>query len=370
LKNIIKIVKGIDNSFDESQINLPFNELGIDSLDFVTIRVEIDKYVGDSIPDEEWYAFKTINDIVVFCEKLNISEPPEKKDYEKQIIQRDYAIKMPQMANYALSENWLFKELGNVHWELLCKGLGKESSFIKDIEGVRLYATFIRIKLKLDSLMKFKENDTLTIEGEMLRHGKNNYYSTFNCKSGCNTINAELITTFSKREGEDNLGLIRCNPNVPLINIPELDRTPPFFSDYRLMNKGLVDEHDLESVKFELDKEIIFDTVYSINPYYDLNGVGLLYFAAYPIISDYCESKHFNRNKGIKQWENEYFTISRDVFYYANCNIGDKIIYSLIDFEFIQGNRVKIYASLIRHTDKTLMAHIFTIKEKYVHDVQ
>ena len=30
---------------------------------------------------------------------------------------------MPQMANAALSENWLFKELGDIHWELLSKGL-------------------------------------------------------------------------------------------------------------------------------------------------------------------------------------------------------------------------------------------------------
>ena len=33
----------------------------------------------------------------------------------------------------------------------------------------------------------------------------------------------------------------------------------------------------------------LFEAEYKIVPYHDINGVGLLYFAAYPTISDICE---------------------------------------------------------------------------------
>ena len=37
----------------------------------------------------------------------------------------------------------------------------------------------------------------------------------------------------------------------------------------------------------------IFDSEYEIVPFHDINGVGLLYFAAYPIISDICSLRYF-----------------------------------------------------------------------------
>jgi len=86
---------------------------------------------------------------------------------------------------------------------------------------------------------------------------------------------------------------------------------------------------------------LIFEVIYELNPYYDLNGVGLLYFAAYPTISDYCESKYFNNLAKIRRWENEYFTISRDIFYFANCNIEDRIIFHLNTYEFYSESKVK-----------------------------
>ena len=63
-------------------------------------------------------------------------------DFEKEIT-----INMPQMAIEALSENWLFKDLGNNHWEMICKGLDTNSFNLKDEIGNRLYATFIRIRV-------------------------------------------------------------------------------------------------------------------------------------------------------------------------------------------------------------------------------
>ncbi len=45
---------------------------------------------------------------------------------------------MPQMAIGALSENWLFKEIGGRHWQMLCEGVNTNSDEIKDEEGNQL----------------------------------------------------------------------------------------------------------------------------------------------------------------------------------------------------------------------------------------
>src|SRR5690606_41641838 len=47
-------------------------------------------------------------------------------------------IRMPQMANSALSENWLLKYLGDYHWQLLSKAYKLKSSEFADENGNRL----------------------------------------------------------------------------------------------------------------------------------------------------------------------------------------------------------------------------------------
>jgi len=43
-----------------------------------------------------------------------------------------------------------------------------------------------------------------------------------------------------------------------------------------------IDSIDLVSIRVKIEKHI----GYELNPYYDINGVGLIYFAAYPVMSD------------------------------------------------------------------------------------
>ena len=50
-----------------------------------------------------------------------------------------------------LSESWLLKELGDMHWSMITKGLGSPSSELCDGSGNRLYATFTRITTRSSS---------------------------------------------------------------------------------------------------------------------------------------------------------------------------------------------------------------------------
>ena len=266
------------------------------------------------------------------------------------------------MANSALSENWLFKELGDIHWELLSKGLNTRPSDFKDEFGKRLYAAFTRITISNSKLNGFQEDETIFFKGKIKRYGLSTYISEVRYGNEKQMSVATLMSNFSTRESLDNSKLFKSQPYTNENDIAEYESTPGMMNDYRLMRKSLLDTIILNTEEFIISPSFLHETTYSINPYYEINGVGLLYFASYPIISDKCEADYFNQNKEYRGWESKYITIARDVFYFANCNVNDSILYRLSSYDFIGEGKVKLFSSLYRISDMTLMANIFTIK--------
>jgi len=55
---------------------------------------------------------------------------------------------------YGLSENWLLRHLGDLHWQIICDALGKASRDIQDEQGSRLYASFVRVDV--DCLARYR----------------------------------------------------------------------------------------------------------------------------------------------------------------------------------------------------------------------
>ena len=140
-----------------------------------------------------------------------------------------------------------------------------------------------------------------------------------------------------------------------------------FGNEYRLVKKQELKHIEVNGHTFNIIDKVIFHSEYNINPYYDLNGVGLLYFASYPTINDYCEANYFNSKKNnIERWEQTFTTTSRDILYYANCDVNDSIIYKLNSHEEVNNTKVKLSSSLYRKSDNKLMARIFTIKNRIV----
>lgn len=192
METIIQIIQSATSDFQNEDIQTPFRELGIDSIDLVSIRVEIEKYIGYEIPESKWYEFKSFQDVIhhVGQGRKKVVQPLEVINHT---VNRELLIGMPQMANSALSENWLFKEMGDIHWELLCKGLNTESSLIKDESGNRLYATFTRVQTICSPLSRFKENQPLSVTGIIKRFGNLTYISKVQANSGQETITASLM---------------------------------------------------------------------------------------------------------------------------------------------------------------------------------
>jgi probable biosynthetic protein (TIGR04098 family) len=102
----------------------------------------------------------------------------------------------------------------------------------------------------------------------------------------------------------------------------------------------------------------LFETEYRIIPYHDINGVGLLYFAAYPNINDICELEYMGR---ASQWAFESSTLSRDIFYFANSDAQERLKYR-VHCQQQTAEGVRIESSLSRVSDGVLMAYIVTNK--------
>ena len=100
-----------------------------------------------------------------------------KKESEKKIersgktfCSRSYTLNMPQMLWGGMSENWLLKELGDIHWKMITYGLGVPSDALVDSNGERLYASFVRLRWESTSnLFNFKKNYIISIEIKLSR---------------------------------------------------------------------------------------------------------------------------------------------------------------------------------------------------------
>ncbi|WP_459212978.1 SDR family NAD(P)-dependent oxidoreductase [Aquimarina rhabdastrellae] len=295
---------------------------------------------------------------------------------------RTYSLNLPHMLWDGLSENWLMKELGDVHWTMISKGLGAESGQLFDSNGNRLYASFVRIKWESDSCLgKFTENEELKIESELSRYGNKMFFSKGQVLGDDKKMRTELMTVFSSRNSGNNQKLEKGAPlNVNHKNIIVHDKLPKVAKDFFKVKSCFFqsdkNEENKEGSKITLNKESfdiilddkpLFQKRYQIDSYEDINGVGLLYFASYPKISDKCEL-NFIHEKYIGEidnynWAKDSFTIARDIHYFANANADEQLIYNLDHFSFLDKNTVKLSSSLVREKDGMLMAKIFTIKK-------
>ena len=362
--SILQIVRQTARDFADTQLALPFHECGLDSFDLLEIRVRLESETRQAIPDGRWFSFKSFQDIQQYLDDAHAATNGDATTASL-TSQRTIAINMPQMALGGLSESWLFKELGDIHWSMTCDALQSESDKLTDELGNRLYATFVRVRIESSAhLKKFRENERLEFQSRLSRFGRSMFFSDLTVSGEDKQLNVSLMTTFSLRQS-DNKSLLKGEPRIPAdCTAHVFDSLPQFAEQYREMRKGALRELTLGNEKFTAAKDLIFETVYGMNPYLDLNGVNLLYFAAYPMISDLCELEFIKRKRpdlSGQRWPFKASTVARDVFYYGNCDLDDRIVFGVNSFALEDG-RCKIATSLFRESDRQLIANIFTVK--------
>ena len=339
-------------AFTISDMNTPFARLGIDSISMLTIRTQAETLADGDLDPDLWEDIVTPADLAralghVSPQLRSVDVPPSA------IERRSYLLNMPQMAIGGLSESWLFKELGDIHWNILAKALGQPTRLISDSAGDRIYATFTRIQLRSScALGSYKENERIDIDSGMSRHGAGLYLSEAMANGATGSIQARLMSSFSKFGATgSNTSLFKGLPELPPdCIIPALPEVPEFGRDY-------------QGRRAETLAPPIFECEYEIMPSHDINGVGLLYFAAYPMIDDICAARHTGR-----MYATGFSTRYRDIFYFGNSDADDKLIYRL-HRQAGDDDSVEIESSISRKSDGNLMARIFTQKVRPVREV-
>ena len=116
-----------------------------------------------------------------------------------------------------LSEHWLLKELGDMHWGMITKGLGVDSDKLVDSRGERLYASFVRLRWQGNTnLFSFKENQELLLKSQLSRYGSKMFFSDALISTlRIIEIKADLMSVFSSRQANDNTRLQKGSPLVP-----------------------------------------------------------------------------------------------------------------------------------------------------------
>jgi probable biosynthetic protein (TIGR04098 family) len=334
-------------AFEPSNPAVPFEALGIDSFDLISLRISIETHIKQPISDQDWVKLKSPADLIRVVEQMRAPKAAGAAPLAAGKARREHEL---NMALKGLSEPWLFKETGDFHWHLITQGLGAPSSALVDGNGDRLYATFTRIAMTMSHpLAAFEENQKATIDGSIERFGAGIFCGTFHLFGAGRTIDAKVMSSFTKRASEtSNEGLLKGQPIIPdSCTIPQLSAMPPFGAGYRERRNATLAEP-----LFECDYEII--------PYHDINGVGLMYFAAYPSINDICELRYMNQGN---QWAMKSSTIARDVYYFANSDVDATLVYR-VHRRRDNDRFVEIESSISRKSTNTLMAYLITRKAR------
>lgn len=273
------------------------------------------------------------------------------------------SVGMPQMAVNGLSENWLNRFSGDLFWDRICASLAVRSSELASASGARLYPTFIAILGSYgDGVSEVAENAILEPEAKVSRFGSGFFSGEVSLVGDEVHLEQRLLTAFVERVDPDRNDLRKAAPDPALsCTADELREPPALLRLSRAVRKETLPSYDLEGRSVPLgDRRTDFEVRYEPSPYFDFNGAHLLYFAAYPTISDNAERAFMNREGG-RDWALRSSTKARHTFYLANLNLGDAVRVRVNHSHAGEGEHL-LHTTIIRDHDGERMAEVFTLK--------
>jgi probable biosynthetic protein (TIGR04098 family) len=276
-------------------------------------------------------------------------------------------INMPQMTANGLSENWLFRHSGDAHWQALCASVGVASASLVDDRAARLYPTFVAISARYSQpLSAVQENDAFDTAVELSHFGQSFFRSEVTFSNGHQRFAMEMLTAFAARDTADKNDLRKSTPSSALIYTSRaLGQAPALLTSAKLLRKGQKTSHDLDGHTFELTQaERARSATHEPSPYFDFNGANLLYFAAYPTLTDTLERQIIVRESlapDARDWALSTSTTARDVFYYRNLDIGKTLYARLRTFTRVE-DRMFLHTTLVSSDDDLPIADVFTAK--------
>lgn len=126
----------------------------------------------------------------------------------------DVVLGMPQLDGCGLSESWLQKTCGEIHWRGLAESLGRPAERWVDAGGQRVYAAFGLVRLSEARLDNAFEGQTLSLHSRMAPVGRSQAWSQHRLQTPDGHIGTlEMLSVFVGR-GDD--GSNRSVRRVPM----------------------------------------------------------------------------------------------------------------------------------------------------------
>jgi probable biosynthetic protein (TIGR04098 family) len=275
-------------------------------------------------------------------------------------VPRRLRVGMPHLDLAGLSENWLWRHAGDLHWEAISRRLAAASHELESDEGQRLYPTFVAVRARYQRPLAWvRENDRLDAAIEVVPCGRACAHGRFAAGVRGRRFELELLSTFAVR-GAGSLKMA-----LPAARLAarwtDAEAEPPIARLARAARRGLPLVDDFCGPSLEPPGPALGRLTYEPSPYADYNGAGLLYFASYVTIADTAE-RQLIRSIGPPprpDWALATSPVRRDVFYYANLPLGAPLIVELLALERAP-DRVRTRVRLRRADDDSRIADLVT----------
>jgi probable biosynthetic protein (TIGR04099 family) len=266
-----------------------------------------------------------------------------------------YSVGMPNTSAGGLSENWMLKEAGHLHWQALGDRFGFDSQDFKDGTGRRLYAAFIALQLKNARLSMVGEGATLKIATNLTRVSKARFSSRHVVTCDDRMIaEIELISTFVARSiVSDNRSVARTD----LIQDLQIDSTDDVVTPLYVLSQKFRKQQWIEHNGFFRGQPRSERTIsFRPCPSNDFNGADFLYFANFQMFADRAEW----------EWNVDATRVSpissREIFYAGNIDIGDRIEIVRCGSHFGRLGE-KTWSRIVRVSDNKTIADVFTRRQ-------
>lgn len=276
------------------------------------------------------------------------------------------------MAICGLSENWLFKSCGDLHWQEIANRYSCPSHELVTDTGLRVYASFVAIRARYTQpIGTIRENDVIEFTTEVDQFGsamlRSRHSGAFGEKQ---VITIEMITKFVARTRDNSNDLRRASLRLrPVFTVTELDDPPELLRDFQAVRDGKNYAISFPETVTVNNLRLGSELRYTPNPYIDYNGAGLLYFASYPTIADHLERLAISNlsDSFVKtDWALSVSTVSRDVFYFGNLDLGCDLEANVRSLELLAGpgdsRYARLHTVLVEVSTKRRLAEIYSIK--------
>lgn len=264
---------------------------------------------------------------------------------------------MPHLDAGGLSENWLFRDAGDRHWEAIARSLGLPTDEIRSESGERIYPTVVAVRARYDvPLARVRENDHFEAAAEVVPCGRACAHGRVVAAIGGQPgrFVLELLTTFAARGAGGALRMAALEPRLARRWIP-VGGERAIATLARAARRGEPLDDPFAGPPMAIHGAPLATLDYEPSPYADYNGAGLLYFASYVTIADSAERRMvrrlgldryrrahvgglrnppraFNVDES-RDWALVTSSVRRDIFYYENLPLGAALTAALVAFE-------------------------------------